>query len=207
VSRAEDQPADNADERLLAEFLAGNEARFRTLVDRYAPELFQFITRFVRNPAAAEDLVQETLIQVYQSAAGFDPSRKLRPWIFTIAANKARDFLRGKVRRKEVSLSSASTSDESQDVSYLDFLSDESQTPGDALVAGEEREQVRAIISKMPENLREILILGYYHQFPYKEIAEMLSIPLGTVKSRLHAAVGHFAAAYKKAHQPGNTAR
>jgi RNA polymerase sigma-70 factor (ECF subfamily) len=207
VSRADDQPADNADERLLAEFLAGNEARFRSLVDRYAPELFQFIARFVRNPAAAEDLVQETLIQVYQSAAGFDPSRKFRPWIFTIAANKARDFLRGKVRRKEVSLSLGSTGDESQDVSYLDFLSDDSGTPSDALLAGEEREQVRAIISKMPENLREILILGYYHQFPYKEIAEMLAIPLGTVKSRLHAAVGHFAAAYKKAYQPGKAAR
>ena len=206
MSRAEDHPADSADERLLADFLAGQEARFRTLVDRYAPELFQFITRFVRNPAVAEDLVQETFIQVYQSASGFDPSRKFRPWVFTIAANKARDFLRGKVRRKEVSLSTGSNIDESQDVSYLEFLSDESMSPSDNLLADEERNQVRAIISKMPENLREILVLGYYHKFPYKEIADMLEIPLGTVKSRLHAAVGHFAAAYKKAHLSGKAA-
>jgi RNA polymerase sigma-70 factor (ECF subfamily) len=187
-----------SDEQLLAGFLAGDDKAFSALVERYGQELFQFVARFVRSTAAAEDIVQETFIQVYQAAAGFDSSRRFRPWMFTIAANKARDFLRGRSRKKEVPLSTASSADSSEEVSYLDFLSDASSAPGEKLEADERRDVVRSIVSRMPDHLREVLVLGYYHRFPYREIAEVLSIPLGTVKSRLHAAVSCFATAYRR---------
>ncbi len=187
-----------SDERLLAGFLAGDEKAFTALVERYSQELFQFVARFVRSPAAAEDVLQETFVQVYQAAAGFDPSRRFRPWMFTIAANKARDYLRGRARKKEVPLSTASSSDSSEEVSYLDFLSDSSSAPSERLEADERQEVVRSIVSQMPDHLREVLVLGYYHRFPYREMAEVLSIPLGTVKSRLHAAVSYFAVAYRR---------
>ena len=186
------------DERLLADFLAGDDKAFAALVERYSQELYQFVARFVQGGATAEDVVQETFVQVYQSAAGFDPSRRLRPWVFTIAANKARDFLRSRGRKREVPLTTGSSSDSSEEVSYLDFLSDASMAPSEALEADECREVVRGIVSKMPDHLREVLVLGYYQHLPYKEIAEVLSIPLGTVKSRLHAAVSHFAETYKR---------
>lgn len=196
------RPADGAaiasDERLLADYLAGDQRSFALLVERHSSELYQFVGRFVRNLAAVEDVVQETFVQVCQSAAGFDPARRFRPWLFTIAANKARDHLRGRGRKKEVPLSTASTSGESEEVSYLDFLSDESPPPSDLLEVNERREIVRAVVARLPENLREVLILGYYHRFPYREIAEILSVPLGTVKSRLHAAVSCFAEAYNE---------
>ncbi|HUN82042.1 MAG TPA: sigma-70 family RNA polymerase sigma factor [Phycisphaerae bacterium] len=187
------------DEALLREFLAGDEGAFAALIRRHSRELFTFVARFIRNPAAAEDVVQDTFVQVYQSAGGFDLSRRFRPWLYTIAANKARDNLRERTRRREVPVGGTADIEEGGQVSYLDFLADDSVAPGEALERGEQREIVRGVIASMPPHLREILILGYYQRFPYKEIAEILSIPLGTVKSRLHAAVAAFAEAYKKA--------
>ena len=186
------------DETLLRDFLAGDERAFAELVERHSRALFVFVSRFIRNPAAAEDVVQETFVQVYQSAGGFDLSRRLRPWLYTIAANKARDHLRERVRKREVPLGGSSSGENSDDITYLDFLSDESSLPGDVLEGEEQRDAVRKIVSEMPAHLREILVMGYYQRLPYKEIAEALSIPLGTVKSRLHAAVAHFAGQYKK---------
>jgi RNA polymerase sigma-70 factor (ECF subfamily) len=182
---------------------AGRTDRFALLVERYSSDLFQFVARFFRNPAMAEDVVQETFIQVYQSAAGFDSSRKFRPWLFTIAANKARDHIRGKTRRREVSISGGGST-ESSEVSYLDFLADETASPGEAMEASEQERIVRDVVNEMPAHLREVLVLGYYQRFAYKEIAEMLDIPLGTVKSRLHAAVANFAAAYKRLEKETN---
>ncbi len=197
VNRPQEVEDAGTDERLLAQFVAGDEARFAELVERFSPQVFQFVARFVRDPATADDLVQETFVQVYQSAGGFDPQRRLRPWLFTIAANKARDFLRSRGRRKEVSLDGP-TASESDAASFLDFLGDDSTSPGDAVESAEVRQEVRAVIDGMPDHLREVLLLGYFDRFAYKEIAEILSIPLGTVKSRLHAAVNHFAATYRK---------
>jgi RNA polymerase sigma-70 factor, ECF subfamily len=197
------QPRDGAknaasDEQLLAEFLGGGEAAFAVLVERYSAELFQFVVRFVGNPAAAEDVVQETFVQLYQSAAGFDPGRRLRPWLFTIAANKARDHLRSRQRRRELPLGGSGGPEEAGEVTYLDFLAEDSASPSQELEISEQAEAVREIIEEMPDSLREILVFSYFHHFSYKEMAEMLGIPLGTVKSRLHAAVSYFARAYKK---------
>lgn len=186
------------DEQILVAFLDGDDQAFGILVERHHQELFQFVARFVRNAAAAEDAVQEAFIQAHRSARSFDASRRFRPWLYTIAANKARDYLRGRARRREVPLSIPSASDASEDVSYLDFLSDDATAAGEVMEGDERRDAVRAIVSEMPDNLREILVLGYYQRLPYKEIAEVLAIPLGTVKSRLHAAVSCFATAYKR---------
>lgn len=197
-----------SDEQLLVDFLAGDHDAFQVIVQRHSEELYRFIARFTRNVAAAEDIAQETFIQVFHSAAGFDPSRRFRPWLYTIAANKARDHLRSRVRKKELPLSTGAVSGDSEEVSYLNFLSDDSQSPGEVLEEQETKECVREVVSRMPDNLREVLILGYYQRFAYKEIADILSIPLGTVKSRLHAAVSYFSTAYKKVEQEsGRTGR
>ncbi len=191
------------DERLLSDFLSGDQAAFASLVERYSTDVFQFVSRFIRNPALAEDVVQETFLQVYQSAGSFDPTRSFRPWLFTIAANKARDQLRSRTRKREVSLTHGSASDDSEELSFLDFMSDDDATPSEAIEGDERRAAVRKVVSQMPENLREVLVLGYFHRFPYKEISEILDVPLGTVKSRLHAAVSWFAEAYKRSEREG----
>jgi len=187
------------DEQLLAEPLAGEPGRFAVLVRRHSEELFRFLVRFTSNAAAADDLVQEVFLQVYQSADSFDTSRRFKPWLFTIAANKARDMLRSRRRRPEMPLDAEITSEAGSGQSFLDFLADDSLSPAGAASLDEQRECVRKILEGMPERLREALVLSYYHGFPYKEIAEILGVPLGTVKSRLHAALAHFGRAYRAA--------
>lgn len=187
------------DEELLAEHIAGQPGRFEQLVRRHSEELFRFLARFAGNDALAEDLVQESFLQVYRSAEGFDFGRRFRPWLYTIAANKARDIMRSRRRRGEVPLDAQLDAAEAEGQKYLDFLADTSPTPADNLEQAEVQARVRKVLTDMPDNLREVLILSYYHRFPYKEIADVLDIPLGTVKSRLHAAVGQFGQAYREA--------
>ena len=88
------KPAEVSDEQLLVAYRHGDRASFSRLVQRYQRELFHFLVRFTGDRAAAEDIFQETFLQVHQSAEQFDPQRRFRPWLFTIAANKARDLHR-----------------------------------------------------------------------------------------------------------------
>jgi hypothetical protein len=84
---------DKTDEDLLSAYRLGDRTSFATLVERYQRELFHFLVRFLGDRAAAEDIFQEAFLQVHQSADQFDPQRRFRPWLFTIAANKARDLM------------------------------------------------------------------------------------------------------------------
>ncbi len=186
------------DERLLQEYLEGDPAGFERLVRRYAPELHQFTLRFTGNSASAEDVVQETFLQVHSSAGTFDPARRFKPWLFTIAANKARDYLRRRERKREVSFEVSIGGVGEADRRFLDLLSGDDAPPLEDVVLEERRRLVRTVVEGMPARLCETLILAYYHRFPYREIAEIVGIPLGTVKSRLHAAVACFAERYKE---------
>ena len=191
------------DEQILADYVAGVGDGFAELVRRHSRELYQFVARFTNSSAAAEDVVQETFLQVHLSAANFDPSRRFKPWLFTIGANKARDWLRSRSRRSEVPLDARVASDGDSEQSFADLLAGTESPVDEELHAREKRHLVRRIIEDLPEHLREALALAYFHQFPYKEMAEILDIPLGTVKSRLHAAVSAFAKAYRTAIQSG----
>src|SRR4051812_7884637 len=181
------------DEQLLADYRAGDKASFAELVSRYQRELYHFLVRFLGNRAAAEDVFQETFLQVHQSAEQFDLQRRFRPWLFTIAANKARDLIRSQARRPTNPLQASISSGDEDSGEFIDLMQSATNTPSDPMEREELQRQVQTTVTGMPEHLREILLLSYFHQFPYKQISEILDIPLGTVKSRLHAAVAHFA--------------
>ncbi|MFO0837286.1 MAG: sigma-70 family RNA polymerase sigma factor [Phycisphaerae bacterium] len=187
-----------SDEDLLAAHLAGRRGAFDALVDRYTNELFGFLCRFVGSATLADDLVQETFLQVHLAAGTFDRQRAFKPWMYTIAANKARDALRSKTRRPELSLD-AHVGDDDKASPGLTLEAHESP-PAELTDSAETQEAVRGMVNRMPEHLRAILILGYYQQLPYADIAEILDIPVGTVKSRLHAAVNHFARLWRARH-------
>ncbi len=184
------------DEQLMASLQNGDEDAVNTLIKRYEKELYNYLVRFMNQPNLAEEAFQETFLQVYLSADSFDSSRRFKPWLYTIATNKARDILRSQSRRPAVNLSIAQ---ENEDFSSLwENLMADNETPVDILERQQTRELVRQVVAQMPENLRQILVLSYFKHMPYKEIADMLNIPLGTVKSRLHTAVSNFAAGFKK---------
>ena len=181
----------------MAAFQAGDEAAFAQLVKRYEKELYNFLLRFLSQPSLAEDVFQETFLQVHISAATFETDRRLRPWLYTIAANKARDLLRSRGRRPTVQVTAID--DETGSSQLWDNLLRDETTAEDIYEKAQKKQLVRDVIAKLPEHLREILILAYFNQLAYKEIAEVLEIPLGTVKSRLHAAVASFARHYSEA--------
>lgn len=188
-----------SDEQLLLWHRQGHEEALATLIERYRLELFHFLMRFVGNRAAAEDLFQETFLQVHLSADTFDLDRRFKPWLFTIAANKARDHLRRNQRRQTVALSAPIAGPhQEQGQSFVDLLQADLTLPPEALEQQETRQLVQDVVDELADPLREILILAYFHQFPYREIARMLNIPLGTVKSRLHTAVATFARKWKQ---------
>ena len=181
------------DEQLLADHLRGDAGAFRALAERHHGELFRFVVRFTGSSAAAEDVVQDTFLQVHLAAGRFDPQRKLKPWLFTIAANKARDYLRARTRRKEVPLDApVARDDDPEGPGFFVLMADEGPTPFERASEAETAAFVRKTVDQLPPPLREVLVLAYFHSFPYKEMADILNIPLGTVKSRLHSAVAGF---------------
>jgi RNA polymerase sigma-70 factor (ECF subfamily) len=184
---------ERSDEQLLAAYREGDVASFADLVSRYQRELFHFLVRFVGDRASAEDVFQEAFLQVHQSAEQFDLQRRFRPWLFTIAANKARDMIRSQARRPTSPLQAAINSRDDDSGEFLDLISSAAAMPHEGIELQEMQMTVQKTVMAMPEHLREILLLSYFHQFPYKQISEILEIPLGTVKSRLHAAVAFFA--------------
>jgi RNA polymerase sigma-70 factor (ECF subfamily) len=187
-----------SDESLLAAYLDGDRLAFRELIGRYQNELLHFLTRYLGSRAAAEDVFQETFLQVHLSAETFDLKRRFKPWLFTIAANKARDHHRKHGRRLTMSLSQ-SIGDEGEGQTYADLLESDLPTPELPILDAERSRLVKSVVDSMPRHLREILLLSYFQKMSYNQIASALEIPLGTVKSRLHTAVATFAQAWKAA--------
>ncbi len=189
------------DEQLLERYLNGELAAFRQLVARYERELYAFLARFLGDRTAAEDIFQEAFLQVHQSGHSFDPTRRFRPWLFTIAANKARDLMRSQARRPAAPLDAKISGGANGDGgTFVDLMAADVPDIDEPAKRQELSDQVRNVVEELPDHLREILLLSYFHQFPYKQIADILEIPLGTVKSRLHAAVATFAERWQNSH-------
>ncbi len=186
----------STDEQVFEALRADNRDAYRELIERYHDDLLRFLTRMLGDRAAAEDVFQETFLQVHISAATFDTSRRFRPWLFTIAANKARDLLRKKKRRKTVELSAPIRKSESG-ASFVDLLEVDVPPPDAAMDLALRDEQVQQALDQLGPALREVLLLAYFQRLSYAQIAEDLGIPLGTVKSRMHSAVAAFARSWQ----------
>lgn len=189
------------DSELLEQYRQGHEWAFREIVDRYKNSLYAFLRRFVSQQDLVEDIFQETFLQLYTSQDSFDMERPLRPWLFSIAANKAKDALRKIQRQSSLSMGTMADAGDVSIDEVVNILTSYEITPEDEVSQDETARRVREVIAEMPENLRGILILAYFEQFSYKHMSEILSIPIGTVKSRLHTAVVHFMKKWKAANR------
>ena len=167
------------DEQLVGAYRTGRVEAFEALVRRYQPELLHFLIRFAGGRAAGEDLFQEAFLQVHISADTFDTSKRFKPWLFTIAANKARDYLRKNKRQKTVPLSAMIDKQQGEGPSFIDLMQADLPMPEDLAQDSETAALVAEVVESLPDHLREVLLLAYFNQFAYKEIATMLSIPLG----------------------------
>jgi RNA polymerase sigma-70 factor (ECF subfamily) len=179
-----------SDEDLLLRFRRGQTEAFGALVRRYERELFGYLRRYVGDATMAEDVFQNTFLQVYLRSGQYDSSRPVRPWLYTIATHQAIDALRRNGRHQAVRLDEAHADNGEGDVvGLLEMLESAGPSPLESVTAQERRERIRATVDALPELLRQVLLLAYYQGLKYREIADILEVPVGTVKSRLHAAL------------------
>jgi RNA polymerase sigma-70 factor, ECF subfamily len=188
------------DEELLLEYrLSGVPRHFECLVKRYERELYNYLRRFLGNEAMAEDAFQATFLQVHLKCHLFDGERKVRPWLYTVATNQAIDIQRRNRRHRLVSLDRPNRVQNDELGSLINLLDGREADPGDRLELHERREWVRQAVASLPEQLRTAVRLVYFRGMKYREAADELSVPVGTVKSRLHTAVKRLGQAWEDA--------
>jgi RNA polymerase sigma-70 factor (ECF subfamily) len=175
-----------ADEDLIVLVDAGNDRAFEILVDRYKTPIMNFVYRMLGDADASEDLTQETLIRVYRNAGRYKRIAKFSTWIYTIAANLAKNELRNRSRRAGVTW---------EDVQNYNLKTDDTApmrvrpvTSDGAVETHELRVELDRAIRSLPDSFRTPFVLRDVEGFAYEEIAKMLKLPKGTVKSRINRA-------------------
>lgn len=184
------QSAHASDEDLFARLQRGDEAAFEHLVRKYEVELYSYLKRYLGDSALAEDVFQNSFLQVYQKRHLYEPGRRVRPWLYAIATHQAIDAMRRQKRFTRLSLESTQAGGSETDATALgDQLEANGNSPDAAADHEETRQQVRQVVDQLPDHLKPVVIMAYFQELKHKDIAAALSIPVGTVKSRLFAAV------------------
>ena len=190
------------DEALLRAFVeAGDRASFEKLVRRYQHEIYNYLRRYLGDDDQAEDAFQLTFVRVYQKADQFDLDRRFRPWLYGIATNQAIDLKRRNKRRAHQSLDISSPHADSRGSTQAASIPDHRIPDGDPLEEAELKARIRAAVEMVGEPGRSALELIYLQGLPYRDAAEVLNVPVGTVKSRVHAAVRKLASIWQRIEQ------
>ena len=199
--------ADWSDEDLLLEYRAvGDRLAFEELVHRYERELYNYLRQYLGDAQMAEDTFQAAFLQVHLKCEKFEPGRKVRPWLYTVATNQAIDAQRRNRRHRMVSLDRRTGGHDGEDDAgaLVELIDGEEVGPADRLESAEQRRSVRRAVDRLPDSLRQVLLLVYYQGLKYREAADVLSIPVGTVKSRLHAAIRRLEHSLTHPHLPAH---
>ncbi|MEO8971771.1 MAG: sigma-70 family RNA polymerase sigma factor [Ktedonobacteraceae bacterium] len=168
---------------------------FEMLMARYQEALRRHLLHTVRDGDAAEDLLQEVFLRVWTRADQWNGRGPFKAWLFRIASNLALNHLRSVQRRRQQPLEMAANAfDESDDTQIPNWMVDlASLGPDEVLEHAERYEQLQRVIGTLPDEKREVFRMVREEEMDIREVAEMLGIPEGTVKSRLHYATKHVA--------------
>src|SRR5947208_813675 len=197
------QPASLSDEELLLGYCeTGDPQLFSELVHRYERELYSYLRRYLGDAEMAEDAFQATFLQVHLKGDQYESGRAFRPWLYTIATNQAIDAQRRSRRHRMVSLDRSSPKDGEDVGKLLDLLTSKEPTAPAQLNAAERAAWLHAAVEQLPEGLRDVVHLVYFQELKYREAAEALNIPVGTVKSRMHAAVAKLNEIWNQSQSP-----
>ncbi len=182
----------NEDAALVAELQAGSEQAFAQLIDRYHQPLYSLIARSLQDPADASDITQEVFIKVFRSIGSFHGEASLRTWLYRIALREASNQRRwwSRHKRQEIALDApgyagCDAEGEGDSLSIGSALADGGCSPYEYAAQAEVRERVEAALRQVPAAFRTVVVLREIEGFAYEEIAEILQVNLGTVKSRL----------------------
>ncbi len=176
------------DQEIVALARAGEEAAYRELIRRYERPLFSLLYRMVRDRELAEDLAQETFVKALNAIESYRPEFKFSSWIFKIANNAAIDHL----RRRELNTLSLEGSPHAETPEAVEAtalqIGDRQESPLDAVEARELGGQIERAIAQLRPEYRSCILLRHVEGRAYEEIAEILNLPLGTVKTYIHRA-------------------
>ena len=192
------------DEELVVEYRTdGDREVFALLVRRYERELYSYLRRYLGSAEMAEDVFQATFLQVHLKCDRFDANRRFRPWLYTVATNQAIDAQRRNKRHRNVSLDAGHRVQDGDDSAKLmDLLISQDPNPFDNVAQMERAQWVEEALDKLTDPMRSVVNLVYYQGMKYREAAEVLSVPVGTVKSRLHAAILKLNEVWHRSHVP-----
>lgn len=171
---------------------------FTELVSRYQRELYNYLRRFLGDATLAEDVFQATFLQVHVKRDVFEAGRKFRPWLYTIATNQAIDAQRRNRRHRRLSLNQPQQAGGESAGSLIDLVAGADGDPATAAENGEQSEWMRGEVASLPEPLRNAVNLVYFRGMKYRDAAKVMSVPVGTVKSRLHAAIQRLGASWRE---------
>jgi RNA polymerase sigma-70 factor (ECF subfamily) len=161
-----------SDEQLMAAYVAGDAAAFRIIFERYAPLLMRAMLRELYVREEANDLVQQTFLQLHRARSDFDAGQKLKPWVFTIAMNLKREYFRRKKRRPERSLDAESVLEPA--VGAL----------GAARV--DAQRTLARVMADLPADQREVIELHWFDGLEFPEVAAVVGASVSAVKVRAH---------------------
>lgn len=168
---------------------AGQPAAMERLVRRYERELFLYLKRYLGEANLAEDVFQNTFLQVFVKRHAYNQEKRFKPWLYAIATNQAIDALRRIGRRPWTSLENVAPRPDGGCVASAEIGETVFGSPLDGAAREEMRERVRVSVQTLPDHLRSVVLLAYFQGMRYRDIADTLEIPVGTVKSRLFTAV------------------
>jgi RNA polymerase sigma-70 factor, ECF subfamily len=187
-------PSQLTDEQLLLKYRTTKDRElFAALVDRYQRELYSYLRRYLGSNELAEDAFQSTFLQIHLKCDQFEEGRRLKPWLYAVATNQAIDVQRKDRRHRVMSLDKSAGGPQERDRSLVDLMVSQHPCPQTQARESERNEALLAALNELSEQMRTVVHLVYYQGLKYREAAEVMRIPVGTVKSRLHTAVAKLA--------------
>lgn len=167
------------DEKLVAEYLKGDEKSLEILIKQYLKPIYSFVYRYVGDTADAEDITQEAFVRMWRNIKKFDQQKNFKTWIFSIAKNASIDFL-----RKKKAIPFSEFENEEGGNAIIDTLVDPAPLPDEIIERADMVHLLTSALEKLSPKYRMVLFLRYNDHFTFREIAESLSEPLHTIKSR-----------------------
>ena len=159
----------------------GDMAAFEQLVTTHQRAVYRLALRMTGNPEDAADMTQEAFLRAWRGLGSFQADSSLSTWLFRLTQNVCIDFLRRKKRQQHVSLTFSDDEDEGKELS----VPDPEPLPEERVIFNEKQAAIRAAMNALPVDFREILQLRVAQELPYEQIAQIMDLPVGTVKSRL----------------------
>ncbi len=171
-----------SDEQLMSLFQGGDENAYIELVNRYKDRLINFIFNYLGDLESSEDVVQETMIKLYQKKHYYKEIAKFSTWLYTIAKNLANTELRKRKQRKTTLLSQFSKDDKTYDLPSND------PEPGQEIQTAIVNKIIRDAVDQLSEKFKIVIVLRDIQGLSYEDISEIINVPTGTVKSRINRA-------------------